>query len=331
MLRLAEESDLIPDVGIDGSLVKYSGLNSAAELENSIKDMISKIPDFIQSLGCAIASFDAVSNAVGLGAVALAIALELLLMTQQESEDSTLDMVRRVFAEEKASGVRDLMEEYLKRLRMYLHQPSQALEETERLEKQLSEQLTRLKNSMLHDNQMSSRSMKHWSNGAAFHLQMLIHAARLKLQSTKEDKKLHLQVHLDSINPVLDIYQHDLDDLLKQYKTYKKSTISLTRPVSWIPTDPVTPNLVSSWIVKDTELERETSEVVADHKMAHCLFDRPHLNLPSYVDYMFDNWTQLKELESYFSDLKEQINDLIIQNNEFNLQKLLPVSDRQDV
>lgn len=165
MLDAATSSDLIPDVGIDVSLVNYSGLNSAAELESSIiqklKDMINRIPDYVQSLGSALAAFDAVPNAVGLGALALSIGLELKVREekQRESKNSTLDMLRRVFAEEKASGVRDSMEEYLKRLGMYLHQPSRALEETERLEKQLSEQLTRLKNSMLHDKQMSSRSL----------------------------------------------------------------------------------------------------------------------------------------------------------------------------
>ncbi|KAK3532936.1 hypothetical protein QTP70_003796 [Hemibagrus guttatus] len=101
-------------------------------------------------------------------AMALSIALELIIKAEEEekeNKDSTLDMMRRVFAEEKASGVRDSMDEYMNCLHMYLHQPIRVLEETQRLEKQLSEQLTRLKNSMLYDNKMSSRSLKHWANG----------------------------------------------------------------------------------------------------------------------------------------------------------------------
>ncbi|KAK3561652.1 hypothetical protein QTP86_012474 [Hemibagrus guttatus] len=104
----------------------------------------------------------------GWRAMALSIALELIIKAEEEekeNKDSTLDMMRRVFAEEKASGVRDSMDEYMNCLHMYLHQPIRVLEETQRLEKQLSEQLTRLKNSMLYDNKMSSRSLKHWANG----------------------------------------------------------------------------------------------------------------------------------------------------------------------
>lgn len=166
--------------------------------------------------------------------MALSIALELIIKAEEEekeNKDSTLDMMRRVFAEEKASGVRDLMEEYMNRLHMYLHQPTRVLEETQHLEKQLSEQLTRLKNSMLYDNKMSSRSLKHWTNGAAFHLQMLIHQARLEMQSTTEHEA-KLQGHLAPITTVLEFYESQLEELLKQYKTYKKSTISITHSLS---------------------------------------------------------------------------------------------------
>ncbi|KAF5901340.1 uncharacterized protein DAT39_008960 [Clarias magur] len=316
-LSAAKSSDIIPDVEIDLSLVKYSGLNLATELENSInqvlKDTCSKIPGFVQRLGCASAPFTRVPNAVGLGAVAVSIALELIIAAQdedKENKNNTLDMMRRVFAEEKPSGVRDSMDEYLKRLRMYLDQLTRALEETERLEKQLSEQLTRLKNSMLHDNQMSSGSLKHWTNGAAFHLQMLIHAARLKTQSSTEHQE-ELQVHVASIESVLNLYQFDLEELLKQYKTYKKPTISLTHPARWYrlfyhPLDPVTSILETFWFVKDKELDRETSS------MYYPLMVR--VSRDGYLDYMFDNWDQLKELKNYFSDLKKNVKALIIQN-----------------
>ncbi|KAI4899755.1 hypothetical protein NFI96_004474 [Prochilodus magdalenae] len=104
-------------------------------------------------------------------------------------------MMRRVFGEEKASGVRDSMDEYMKRLSMFMNEPRKALEETERLEKGLSEQLTRLRNSMLYDDQMSSRSMKHWTNSAAFHVQMLIHAARLRMALNDSSHETDLCQH----------------------------------------------------------------------------------------------------------------------------------------
>lgn len=246
-------------------------------------------------------------------------------------------MLRRVFAEEKASGVRDSMEEYMKRLCTYFHQPSRALKETERLEKQLSEQLTHLKNSMLHDNQMSSCSLKHWINGAAFHLQMLIHVARLKGQSTTEHEA-QLQVHVASIISVLNCYQSDLEELLKQYMAYKKSTISIYHPMKflWILMS-LSPgvhlqrlfnkpsSLEEFWILQDKELERETKAVIFPRRI-------PMNNLSDgYVEYMFKTWTQPEEVKSYFSYLEKNIKDLIIQNDEFNMEKVLPVSDQQGV
>ncbi|KAF5901344.1 uncharacterized protein DAT39_008999 [Clarias magur] len=321
MLSAAESSGQNPDVEIDLSLVKYSGLNSAAELENSIiqelKDVCSKIPGYVESLGSELSSFETVPNAVGLGAVAVSIALELIIAAQDEdweNKDSTLDMMRRVFAEEKASGVRDSMEEYMKRLRMYFHQPTQALEETERLEKQLSEQLTCLKNSMLHDDQMSSRSLKHWTNGAAFHLQMLIHAARLKTQSSTEHQE-ELQIHVASIESVLNLYHFNLEELLKQYKTYKTSTISLGIFYDF--------DVSRRYcVVKDEELEREIVRVAFSGIAASISSD-------DYIDYMFDNWSKLKELKSYFSDLKENLKDQIVQEGQFNLQRVLLALDNQ--
>lgn len=78
MFIVPELSDIIPDIGIDLSLVKYSRLNSAAELETSIthvlQDIRSRILDFVQNLGSAFATFKRVPNAASLGAVALSIA-----------------------------------------------------------------------------------------------------------------------------------------------------------------------------------------------------------------------------------------------------------------
>lgn len=49
------------------------------------------------------------------------------------------------------------------------------------------------------------------------------------------------------------------------------------------------------------------------------------------VDQMFDKWSQLNELKSYLSDLEENMKDPIIQNDELNMQSILPASDSQGV
>ncbi|KAL7841260.1 hypothetical protein SRHO_G00249510 [Serrasalmus rhombeus] len=85
------------------------------------------------------------------------------------------------------------------------------LEDTKRLEKQLSEK-TSLKNSMLHDNQMSTRSLKHWTNSAAFHLQMLIHVAQLEMGKTSRPVR-NLNLHVGSISNMAGLYQNFLEKL----------------------------------------------------------------------------------------------------------------------
>lgn len=180
---------------------------------------------------------------------------------------------------------------------------------------------------MLNDNKMSSRSLKHWTNGAAFHLQILIHQARLEMQSTTEHEA-KLQGHLAPITTVLEFYESQLEELLKQYKTYKKSTISITHPLLWtgllrVFLKPHNLMLMHFWIVEDKEFERQSCP----------LFFSQFLTTGSsndYVDYMFGNWAQLKELKRYFSGLKGKIKDLILQNDEFKMHEVLPVLDEQD-
>ncbi|KAK1901255.1 Dihydroxy-acid dehydratase [Dissostichus eleginoides] len=111
------------------------------------------------------------------------------------TKESSYSMLRRVFGEEKASGVRDTVSECLRR------------------------HLTILKNSLLLDQQMSTRGFKIWVNGAAFHVQMLIHEARLNVETGSSDSD-----YFNAIQVAINVYLLDLDHLLDKYKTYKTCT-----------------------------------------------------------------------------------------------------------
>ncbi|MED6248735.1 hypothetical protein ATANTOWER_004210 [Ataeniobius toweri] len=121
-----------------------------------------------------------VPNAVGLGALVITLLLDNITKSWGKPTIGTAEMLQTVFAQEKGNEVRDLMEEYLKRLRMYLRRPEEVPAQTRQLEPQLSTQLTRLKNAMMKDGHISTRLLNQWVNGAAFHTQMLIHLARLE-------------------------------------------------------------------------------------------------------------------------------------------------------
>ncbi|KAF7655431.1 hypothetical protein LDENG_00055580 [Lucifuga dentata] len=185
----ALQTCLLPDVGIDGSLLRFSGTDSNAVLQAYSMDLAAKLPGYTNALGSALGPMTSVPNAVGLGAFILSIIMEFCIATFSlgSTQMDSSSMIQRVFGQEKASDVRDTMSEYLKRHRMFIDNDQKLMEEVKTLERQLSGHLTRLRNSLLHDGQMSSRGFKIWVNGAAFHIQMLIHAARLSAQTGKQE------------------------------------------------------------------------------------------------------------------------------------------------
>ncbi|XP_015226365.1 PREDICTED: uncharacterized protein LOC107082279 [Cyprinodon variegatus] len=162
----------------------------------------------MEKLGSQVGGFGPVANAVGLGALVISLLLENLAQSMGKPTMGTADILRRVFAEEKGNEVRDLMDEYMKRMILYLRQQQDLIAHTRHLESQLSTQLTRLRNSMLTDNQMSTRLLNQWVNGAAFHTQMLIHLARLE----GSDGTVAVRA--------ADIYNKDVNRLLEKYQSY---------------------------------------------------------------------------------------------------------------
>jgi len=183
-----EQPCLLPDVGIDPSLLKYSGLDSNAALRSYSNELIDKVPGYVDRLGSTGAA------------------------------DDSYNMFRRVFGEEKASGVRDTMSEYVKRHEMHMKDQRLLQMEIQRLETQLSNHLTVLKNSLLHDGQMGSQGFKIWVNGASFHVLMLIHEARLNSQTCiRATDSVHI------IRAAINVYSRDLEHMLEAYRAHLTS------------------------------------------------------------------------------------------------------------
>lgn len=132
-----------PEIIIDNALVQFSGLDSTAVLQGYMSSVdVSQLPDYTEKLGSALGGLQSVPNAVGLGALVISMVLELVI--GKRNQMSTADILRRVFAEEKASEIRDLMDEYMRRLSLNLRNSQLQLEDTRRIEAMLSAQLTRL-------------------------------------------------------------------------------------------------------------------------------------------------------------------------------------------
>ncbi|KAM7421810.1 hypothetical protein PAMA_010050 [Pampus argenteus] len=299
---------VLPDVGIDESLLKYSGVNSNAELQAYSNELVNSVPGFIDRLGSSLGLFTSIPNAVGLGALVISMIMEICLMTSAQQREDSYSMLRRVFGEEKASGVRDTMSEYLKRHRMFVNDRQQLQEEMRRLEVQLSGHLTVLKNSLLHDGQMSSRGFKIWVNGASFHILMLIHEARLNVQAGKRASG-----YLYTIKTTIDIYLQDLDNLLEKFKTYKTSITSLTVTGTCV----YYTGCFSSCYVKNTETKCEARQYRNPDKL-HDPCKGSDMT-KAYINHVFSKYEPIISLKNHFSDIKNNIYSLINQHDEFTL------------
>ncbi|XP_074477116.1 uncharacterized protein LOC141759087 isoform X2 [Sebastes fasciatus] len=284
--------------GIDRSLLSYSGLNSSAVLDGYRDQVLysgefSDVATTVEKLGSALGGLTLVPNAVGLGALVISMILETIGNALGKRTMGTAEMLQRVFAQEKANEVRDLMEEYLKRLRINLGRPQLQLAETRQIETDLSAQLTRLKNSMLRDEHMNTWFLKQWVNGAAFHTQMLIHQARLEGAAGSRAMQ------------AAGLYQQQLNLILEKYKSYLQTVI-------YVHIDHDMINVYCCLYFKENQ--KFDLPLKCDHALEDYCFSGSEI-----VETMFSKH-QITWAKSYFSDLAANIPTLVNQHGTFHIQ-----------
>ncbi|XP_034046667.1 uncharacterized protein LOC117528184 [Thalassophryne amazonica] len=296
--------NFLPDIGIDESLVKYSGTDSSTVLEDySTQLKVAKVPGYIDRLGSILGPKTRAPNAVGLGALVISMIMEMVFTSTQTSENS-YSMIQRIFGEEKASRVRDTMLEYVKRHKMFMDNQQALLKELGRLEKKLSNQLTTLRNSLLYDGEIKTRGFKIWVNGAAFHVQMLIHEARLGAGKASSNLTNPIKVAISE-------YLQDLDKLLDKYKTY----------------------MISNTFVVDIKQcsSRGCSNTIWQLRQKHDPNRRAHIPskpdeswldpdlIKSYANAVFSNYKPLTNLKTHFINIQDNLDELIKQHHIFSL------------
>ncbi|XP_034081607.1 uncharacterized protein LOC117552342 [Gymnodraco acuticeps] len=286
-------------IEIDSSLLSYSGLNSTDVLDSYREQVFNDeepldVPSIVEKLGGALAGFETVPNAVGLGALIISMILEIVGKSLGKKTMGTAEMLQRVFAEEKGNEVRDLMDEYLKHLQINLGKPQLQLAETRQIELDLSAQLTRLKNSMLVDGHMNSMLLKQWVNGAAFHTQMLIHQARLEEADGSRAVR------------AAGVYQQQLNVIIDRYKKYligiTHITILTTRDQSTTYILSFNEGPLSGYSAPWYALQYKSQ--FTDTQMVEHLFSKQQIS-----------WTT-----SYFTDLAANIPTLVRQHATFQIQ-----------
>ncbi|KAI4797833.1 hypothetical protein KUCAC02_024814 [Chaenocephalus aceratus] len=253
-------------IGIDSSLQSYSGLNSTDVLVRYRDQVFNDeesldVPSAVEKLCGALAGLETVPNA-------------------------------RVFADEKAKEVRDLMDEYLKRLQINLGKPQLQLAETRQIELDLSAQLTRLKNSMLVDGQMHSMLLQQWVNGAAFHTQMLIHQARLEEADGSRAVRA-AGVYQQQLNVIMDRYKKYLNGITRIEPLW----IQYGRPICDLYFNEGPSGYWASWCYMEYDF------CVTEAELVEHLFSKQQIS-----------WTK-----SYFSDLAADIPTLVRQHATFQI------------
>lgn len=213
--------------------------------------------------------------------------------------------------------LQEVMEEYLKRCRISLNDKKRLIEDSIRLEAQMSLILTQLKTCLL-GGDCDSRSFRHWACGAAFHTQMLVHLACF------EDKPEPL-----SARAALDQYLEDLKQIIVNYRCYKSTTVCVLkcRGGFLAKSDPSQDVLEEGAMTGLTVSDRETGKSVdIPLSLMEAEIDRRNqisgpsvssqVNLDlftsdqyaqAYLDHFFSEKGPVAELENYFINARERL------------------------
>lgn len=249
--------------------------------------------DWTKSLMEKLGALTPAPELAGLGALAIAIIIDIIIDNSSgPPEESTKEALRCVFAEEKASEVWDHIDECLKRCVMHINNTEELVGDIRRIEVQLSAAITRLKNSMVRDGHMTSEALKAWVNGAAFHIQVLIHLVRLGgIQSC------------DPVERLISAYLSDLDLLFKKHKEVIRGKCKTFREKSPGPELLVTGRL---YLVDDNSERHEMSHGLTFGQYCEVYYDRRYVR-------------QKLETQTYFSDVRRNLQQLVDQRGSFNV------------
>lgn len=299
---------LLPDIGIDKALLKYSGTDSNAVLQNFADELVASTPDFIDRLGSGLAPLSVIPNAVGLGALVISMIMELCIKSATQSDANSYSLLQRVFGEEKGSAVRDTMVMCMRRQKAFIDNDQRLLKEIQRLEAKLSDQLIILGNSLQHDRQMSSRGFKIWVNGASFHILLMIEEARLNVKTGRPASD-----YANSIKTVINQYLYDLDELLAKYKTFKTRTSIFSRQIAcgFGVCGPV-----------ECYLRNDELNCVRRHEATMNYCSGPEMT-DTYMNYLFSTYGPVAGLKTHFTNMSTNLYSLINQQGSFTVPKKL--------
>ncbi|KAI3359135.1 hypothetical protein L3Q82_002596 [Scortum barcoo] len=281
-----------PNLTVSQNIVMFTGLSSSENLTQHFNQRKSEAGDsavvWLKSLVDKLGGFTSAPKLAGLGALAATVLIDTMSATS--SSDAMKDALRCVFAEEKASEVWDQIDECLKRCVMHINDDGELKNDISRIERQLSAALTKLKTSMLRDGHMSSQALKAWVNGAAFHVQMLIHLVRLGGIQT-----------CDPAERLLSAYLSDLDRLFKKHKEMIEGKCRMGGIAAH--------GAVMLRYLQDEDSEKHNMDINGCY----------YTYFEAYYNHRYSR--QKCEIKHYFSDVRQNLQTLVQQRGSFKVDR----------
>ncbi|XP_019743647.1 uncharacterized protein LOC109526663 [Hippocampus comes] len=216
LYRTMLEGGAVPNLSVVHPLLlanEEPGAHLQAQMLQLQGEIGSRAPTYLKDLIGRLSSFSDEPRLAGLLGLAVTMVMDLLVASlsragKTATSPSSCQRVREL---------QEVMEEYLKRCRINLADKTRLLQDSLRMEAQLSLTLTKLKISLV-DGKCDSQSLRFWASGAAFHTQMLIHLAVLE----GRDEPL-------SARAVLEQYKEDLAQMVPAYRCYKRNTVCVVK------------------------------------------------------------------------------------------------------
>ncbi|XP_074532137.1 uncharacterized protein LOC141795220 [Halichoeres trimaculatus] len=194
--------------------------DSRAHLQEQLKQLQgnigNKAPTYLKDLIGRLSTFSDEPRVAGLVGLVVTMVMDMAYTSSRQSSGGKGKSAGSSSCQ-KVCELQEVMEEYLKRCRINLNDKTKLIQDSIRLESQLSFTLTQLKTCLL-GGDCDSRSLRHWASGAAFHTQMLVHLACFEGQIEPLSARAALQQ-----------YKEDLTQIIPVYRSYKSNTVCVMK------------------------------------------------------------------------------------------------------
>ncbi|XP_070833810.1 uncharacterized protein [Chaetodon trifascialis] len=295
------------------------------QLQQLQGDIGKRAPTYLKDLIGRLTTFSDEPRLAGLVGLVVTMVMDMAYTSSKQSAGVKEKSAGSSSCQQRVWELQEVMEEYLKRCRINLNDKNKLIQDSVRLEAQLSLTLTQLKTCLLGGN-CDSRSLRHWASGAAFNTQMLVHLAAL------EGKAEPL-----AARAALEQYKEDLTQIIPAYRRYKSHTVSVVKcrggllascdPSSEAPEE----GSMTALTVTDREtgksvtiplstMERETGRrrrVSGPDSTSAAVSSSINLDLitsdqyaQAYLDHLFSGKGPVAQLENYFIEAGDNLRTL---------------------